>query len=461
MTKTRRRLIAPWTVSCTVACTVLLLATTTSNGQEDNHPPQGFTALFNGQNLDGWYVLETMDPRKFNALPEAERMRLVEEGRAKKSEHWRVENGEIVNDGTGPYLTTEGEYRDFELWIDYKTVPKADSGIYLKATPQVQIWDTTEEGGKWNIGADKGSGGLWNNSPGAPGKDPLVHADKPFGQWNRVRIVQVGSRTSVWLNDQQVVDHAIMENYWDRNVPLINRGPIQLQTHGGEIRWKNIFIRELSPKEANAILASHGDEGFQPIFDGKSFEGWAGPTDNYEIVDGNIRCRAGKGGTIYTKDEYSDFVARLEFRLPPAGNNGLAIRYPGQGDTAYVGMCELQVLDNEHPNYANLDPRQYHGSAYGMVAAHRGYLRETGEWNFQEVTVKGSTIKVELNGTVILDCDLSQVTEFMADRPHPGKDRTSGYFGLAGHNDPVEFRRLRIERLDSVTAPSDSTQKSR
>lgn len=458
MISVQRSSATPKLACFTAFCIGWLLVTATTNAQEDNHPPQGFTALFNGQNLDGWYVLETMDPRIFNALPEEERKRLVQQGHATKGEHWRVENGEIVNDGTGPYLTTEKEFRDFELWIDYKTVPKADSGIYLKATPQVQIWDTTEEGGKWNIGADKGSGGLWNNSPGAAGKDPLVHADKPFGEWNRVRIVQVGSRTSVWLNDQLVVDHAIMENYWDRNLPLINRGPIQLQTHGGEIRWKNIFVRELSPKEANAILASRADESFQPIFDGKSFEGWDGPTDNYEIVDGNIRCRPGKGGTIYTREQYSDFVVRLEFRLPPAGNNGLAIRYPGHGDTAYVGMCELQVLDNEHPKYANLDPRQYHGSAYGMVAAHRGYLRETGEWNFQEVTVKGSTIKVELNGTVILDCDLSQVTEFMGDRPHPGKDRTTGHFGLAGHNDPVEFRRLRIERLESSTEHSESTE---
>ena len=140
-------------------------------------------------------------------------------------------------------------------------------------------------------------------------------------------------------------------------------------------------------------------------------------------------------------------MARLEFKLPPGGNNGLAIRYPGQGDTAYKGMCELQVLDNEAEKFAKLDARQYHGSAYGMVAAHRGYHRPTGEWNFQQVTVNGSTIKVELNGTLILDCDLKTVKEYMGDRPHPGKDRTSGYFGLAGHSDPVEFRNLSIKKL--------------
>ena len=406
-----------------------------------------FVSLFNGKDLSGWHAIETYDPRKMAALPEAERNQKIAAARATTGEHWRVENGEIVNDGKGPYLTTDKSYRDFELKIEYKTVPLADSGIYLKATPQVQIWDTTEEA-KFKLGANKGSGGLWNNSPGAAGKDPLVLADKPFGQWNKLRIRQVGSRTSVWMNDQLVVDHAIMENYWGRDLPLIASGPIQLQTHGGEIRWRNISIREFSPEQANAILDSHGQEGFESAFNHSNFDGWKGPIDNYEIVNGNLRCKAGKGGTIYTEQEYGDFVTRFEFKLPPGGNNGLAIRYPGKGDTAYVGMCELQVLDDEHEKFrGKLDNRQYHGSAYGMVASHRGYLRPAEQWNFQEVTVKGSSIKVELNGTLILDCDLSDVNEYMGGRPHPGKNRSRGHFGFAGHSDPVEFRNIRIKSL--------------
>ena len=151
---------------------------------------------------------------------------------------------------------------------------------------------------------------------------------------------------------------------------------------------------------------------------------------------------------LHTEKEYSDFAVRLEFKLPPAGNNGLAIRYPGKGgDPAYFGMCELQVLDNEDPKYAKLDPRQYHGSAYGMTAAPRGYLRPVGQWNFQEVTVIGSTVKVELNGNVILTTDLATVTEYMANTPHPGKDLTSGFFGFAGHGDAVAFRNVQIKSL--------------
>lgn len=410
--------------------------------------PSGFTPLFNGQDLTGWYGLEHFDPRKLRAMTDEERAQKRAANLAEFTKRWTIENAELVNDGKGPYATTEKEFGDIELLIDYKTVARADSGIYLRANPQVQIWDFTEAGGKWNIGADKGSGGLWNNSKGAPGKDPLVLADKPFGEWNHFRILQVGDKTTVYLNDKLVVDHAAHENFWDRKRPLWPKGPIQLQTHGGEIRWRNIFIREIPAEEANAILQQLDDDGFKTVFNGTNFDGWDGPTGNYEVKDGSIVCKAGRGGTIHTKEVYSDFVVRLEFKLPPGGNNGLAIRYPGSGDTAYAGMCELQVLDDSAPKYAKLDPRQAHGSAYGMAAALRGYLRPTGEWNFQQVTVKGSTIKVELNGTTILDSDLSKVTDFLGNRPHPGKDRESGHFGFAGHNDPVQFRHVRIKRLN-------------
>lgn len=216
--------------------------------------PEGFTALFNGTDLSGWWGLDTEDPAKWMAIaPE----RLAEK-KAKSLEniakHWSVEGDELVNDGKGLFLTTDKDYGDFELRLDYKTVAKADSGIYLRAIPQVQIWDTTEAGGKWKIGADKGSGGLWNNKEGTPGRDPLVLADKPFGEWNSVRVLMAGEIVTVYLNEKLVVDHAKMQNYFNRGGPLPKVGPIQLQTHGGEIRWRNVFVRELTAAE----VATHG-----------------------------------------------------------------------------------------------------------------------------------------------------------------------------------------------------------
>ena len=412
-------------------------------------PPKGFTALFNGTDLAGWHGMPHFDPYKLAAMPEADRKTQIEKWTADAKKHWTVEKGELVNDGFGAYLTTDQEFGDIELLIEYKTVAFADSGIYLRATPQVQIWDTTKEGKKWDLGADKGSGGLWNNSKGSPGQLPLVLADRPFGQWNTMRITQVGERVTVIFNDKLVVDHARLENFWKKKpyVPLLKKAPIQLQTHGGEIRWRNVFIREIGSVEANAILREKQSEGFVDVFNGKDFTGWAGPIENYEVTDGAIVCKPKKGGNIHTKAEYSDFVARVEYKLPPAGNNGLAIRYPGKGQVSADAMCEVQILDDESPKYLKLDARQYNGSAYGMVPAHRGYLRSVGEWNFMEVTARGPTLMVELNGTRILDTDLSKITEFMGKRPHPGKDRTSGHFGFAGHNDPVAFRNIQIKSL--------------
>lgn len=408
--------------------------------------------LFNGSDLSGWHG---NNPHTTAKADPADREKAVAAQQPEFQTHWRVENGELVNDGHGPYATTDQEFGDIEFTVDYKTVAKADSGIYLRGTPQIQIWDTTKGGGKWDRGADKGSGGLFNNRKGQPGQLPLALADNAFGQWNRFRVTQVGARTWVELNHKLVVDGAIMENYWDkaRTTPLPARGPIHLQTHGGEIRWRNITARDIDSNEA--ITRLRGDDskyGFSPIFNGTDLEGWAGAKNDYEVVGGAIVCKPGRGGVLFTEQQYSDFVVRLEFQLPAGGNNGLAIRYPGSGRASYDGMCELQVLDNDDNKYKNLDPRQYHGSVYGVAPAHRGYLRPVGQWNYQEVTVRGSTIRVELNGTVIVDADVSKVTEYKDGLDHPGIGLTQGHFGFAGHNDPVKFRNIAIKQLSRPTA---------
>ncbi|MFT5031427.1 MAG: hypothetical protein ACI9VS_003896 [Candidatus Binatia bacterium] len=417
-----------------------------------NAADDGFRPLFNGKDLSGWYGDNPHVTTKAIAKKEKREDAIAKQQPEFKA-HWSVDNTELVNDGKGPYATTKEEFGDIEFHIDYKTVAKADSGIYLRGTPQVQIWDTTPEGGK--VGpprnADKGSGALFNNTKDKPGQLPLVLADRAFGEWNQFRITQLGSRTTVYYNDKLVVANAIMENYWDktRKTPLPAKGVIHLQTHGGEIRWRNIKTRDIGSEEANWLLRGNDQAlGFKSIFNGKDLNGWAGEKENYEVRDGAIACKAGKGGTLFTEDVYGDFVVRLEFQLPTGGNNGLAIRYPGKGNAAYAAMCELQVLDNTAEKYAKLDKRQYHGSAYGIAPAHRGYLRPIGDWNYQEVTVKGSTIKVELNGTVILDTDVSEPKEYMAKSPHPGIGLKEGHFGFAGHNDPVMFRNIMIKRLD-------------
>jgi hypothetical protein len=220
----------------------------------DPAPPAGFRTLFNGKDLAGWYG---WNPHSSAKLTGEKLEANLKQQRADFPNHWRVENGELVNAGTGPYATTDAEFGDIELRIEYKTVPHADSGIYLRGAPQVQIWDKNQvfDPKKPDRKPHLGSGGLFNNTPNTPGRDPLVLADKPFGEWNSFRIVQVGARTWVWLNDKLVVDGNVMENYWDRAKPLPAKGPIMLQTHGGEIRWRNIFVHEISAEEGKKIVA--------------------------------------------------------------------------------------------------------------------------------------------------------------------------------------------------------------
>lgn len=220
----------------------------------DPAPPAGFRAIFNGKDLSDWYGL---NPHLVVKLEGEKKEANLKQQREEFPKHWSVENGELVNSGTGPYATTEADFGDIELLVEYKTVPHADSGIYLRGTPQVQIWDKNQifDPKKPDRKPQLGSGGLFNNTPGAPGRDPLVVADKPFGEWNSFRIRQIGARTWVWLNDQLVVDGKTMENYWDRSKPLPEKGPIMLQTHGGEIRWRNLFVHEITPDEAKKIIA--------------------------------------------------------------------------------------------------------------------------------------------------------------------------------------------------------------
>ena len=213
-----------------------------------------FRPIFNGKDLTGWYGLNPHLVVKLEGEKKAEALKKMRDEFAKD---WKVENGELVNDGHGPYATTEEEFGDIEFLIEYKTVAGADSGIYLRGCPQVQIWDKSQvfDPAKSTRRPHLGSGGLFNNTPDTPGRDPLVVADKPMGEWNSFRIRQIGARTWVWLNDKLVVDGNVMENYYDRTKPLPAKGPIMLQTHGGEIRWRNLKVREIGAEEAKKILA--------------------------------------------------------------------------------------------------------------------------------------------------------------------------------------------------------------
>lgn len=208
------------------------------------------------------------------------------------------------------------------------------------------------------------------------------------------------------------------------------------------------------PAQASAFEApaDERESGFVPLFDGRSLAGWVGDVDGYAAQNGAIVCRQEKGGNLFAEKQYADFILRLEIKIPPGGNNGIAVRSPlEKGNVAYSGT-EIQVLDDPHPMYATIKPYQHHGSVYGVVPAKPGALKPAGEWNVQEIVVRGRKIQVTLNGRTIVDADLDEATKNgPADgKPHPGLARKSGYVGFLGHGSPVEFRNIRIKELRSA-----------
>lgn len=209
----------------------------------DNVPPQGFVALFNGKDLTGWQALAA-DPPVWAGLKPEQQAKLQADADARMRQHWTVDHGELHYDGQASSLQTIARYRDFEMFVDWSIEKGGDSGIYIRGCPQVQIWDNPV-----------GSGGLYNNKKNA--HDPTAFADRPTGQWNRFHIIVKGDRVTVFLNGKSVVDNVQLENYWDRSKPLPAVGPIELQHHGTNLRFKNVFVRDLTPTPPTPAQADH------------------------------------------------------------------------------------------------------------------------------------------------------------------------------------------------------------
>ena len=199
-----------------------------------NEPPEGFVALFNGEDLDGWKGL-VGNPITRARMTRSELDSVQARADEDMLEHWSVVDGVLTFDGNGHSLCTVKEYADFELLVDWIIEDNGDSGIYLRGSPQVQIWDPAE----WSVG----SGGLYNNQKGQ--SDPLTTADNPIGEWNKFRIIMIGERVTVYLNHILVVDDVVMENYWERSRPIYPTGQIELQSHSTPLYFRNIFIREI------------------------------------------------------------------------------------------------------------------------------------------------------------------------------------------------------------------------
>ncbi len=402
----------------------------------------GFVSLFNGKDLSGWKAL-VGNPISRSKMTSTQLEDAQNKTNEKTKGDWIVKDGLLIFTGHGDNLATTNQYGDVEMYVDWKITEKGDAGIYLRGSPQVQIWDTSRR----EVGAQVGSGGLYNNEKNP--KNPLVVADNKIGEWNQFHIIMKGEKVTVYLNGQLVTDNVTLENYWDRKQPIFAKEQLELQAHGTYVAYRNIYLRELSANKPFVLSEEEKQQGFTVLYDGTHMDQWTGNTAGYLSEGGAITVHPElSGGNLYTKDEFADFEYRFEFQLTPGANNGIGIRAPLEGDAAYVGM-EIQVLDSEADMYKNLQVYQYHGSVYGVIPAKRGFLKPLGEWNKEQIIAKGNKIKVILNGEVIVDGDIkeSSANGTIDHKEHPGLLRPSGHIGFLGHGDVVRFRNIRVKKL--------------
>ncbi len=414
----------------------------------------GFVTMFNGKDLTGWKGLLAApydNPYQRAKLNKTKLAKLQKEANESMAKSWSAVDGTILFNGEGSSLCTEKQYGNFEMYVDWMLYDgkEPDAGIYLRGTPQVQIWDTR----RTDVGAQVGSGGLYNNSVNA--NKPLKVADNPVGQWNSFYIKMTDERVTVYLNGELVVNNVIMENYWDRSLPIILKEQIELQAHGSKVAYRNLYIKELPQAEPYQLSAQEKKEGFKLLFDGTSLNEWQGDKTNYATENGTIAVRKrGSGfGNLYTKDEYGDFIFRFEFKLTAGANNGVGIRTPMGKDAAYHGM-EIQILDHFNPIYTSwLKPYQHHGSVYGVIAPKVfDALKPVGEWNTEEIYAKGDYIRVTVNGIVITEGNIREASEGGTKTRdglnHPGLLNKKGYIGFLGHGSELWLRNVRIKSLD-------------
>ena len=419
-------------------------------------PPAGFTPLFNGTDLVGWRGRPHFDPVKEAEGTPEERVAQQAGWDTDMAAHWKVADGVIVNDGHGVFLTTDRDYADFELQLDWMfPEPCGDSGIYLRANPQVQLWDPACER-DFKHGCQKGSGGLWNNPTGSAGKDPLVKADRPIGDWNTTRIRMQGDRVTVVLNDQLVVDNSPLANYFTKGkTPLPDRGPIQIQTHGAPMHVRNVSIRELG------TLDGSGPE-WRDLGEA-DFENVNGAADTWTWNNGLAHCTGKPVGVIRTKRPLTNFEMAAEWRhLSTGGNSGIFLWAPPEAFKDLApgklppGGIEVQILDHgyteqyEQKTGKKADWFRTDGDVFPVGSssmrpfppvAPNGkrsfplgrHSRGTPEWNHYYIRAINGEVRLWVNGH-----EVSGGAECVP---------ATGFLCLESEGAPVEFRRLRIREL--------------
>jgi hypothetical protein len=408
----------------------------------DGQSPADFQPLFNGSNLDGWEVYQG------------------------KGDQWFAAGGELRTSNnlgyrTSGWLMTRDTYSDFELRLEYKLGARGNSGIALRspfegdpafAGMEVALLDDASYPQRK---PEENNGSIWGLST------PRQAAALPAGQWNRMRLIANRRRVSVYINGSLVQD-LDLDDYRGQAARfpgvLRDSGRIGLQNHTGDASFRNIQIRSLAgsepPPESIVALDGESKSGFRTLFSGNDLDGWEvyqGQGNQWSASRGELQTFNNRGfrtaGWLMTRDTYSDFELRLEYKLGARGNSGIALHSPLEGDPAYTGM-EVQLLDDA--TYTGLKPEQYSGSIYGLSAPRQAAAKPAGQWNRVRLIANQRRVTVYVNDTLVQDLDLDGYKD--QTEKFPGVLRDGGRIGLQNHTGDASFRNIEIKELTSGSA---------
>ena len=384
-----------------------------------------YEPIFNDRDLTGWTTaLADVDKRK--KLKPEELAKEEAEADKRKAEHWTVKDGVLCFDGKGDDLATEKKYADFDLLLEWKILPDSDSG------------------------------GLYNNqiSPNSP----LIRADRPVGEWNKMRVRAVQDRINVWLNDVRVVEETPLQNFWDPNTKIAKLGPIELQAHSSPV-----FFRNIRAKDIPVPRALFQPPSWFPLFNQQDLSYWTCKAGSWTVEDAAMKCKG--GSSIFNDRGHHDYVFSGEFKLSKGAKSGIYFRTTDTSDPDVNGFLLVLADEPSREKPGKTD----NGALAGLVPPKELKMRPVGEWNTFAITCDGSHIDVVLNGDRIIDTDLTQWTEVGKNpdgtaNPYGTLLKDLNPHGFVGFKDsddtPVWFRHLSMLPIEQLP-PGIRSQRNR
>ncbi len=414
----------------------LCLASTVTSLPAVQEEANTFRPLLHESDLGGWWGCGW---EEHQLLGEADSSGMQGRHAEQLAKEWTSKDGVLSTKGSRLRLTSIESFKDFELQMKFKLEEGAYGGVSLRARAMLDFWDTEtlshpsiafgtlNERGKLYAGY-KGSGGLSSNAAWTPGHSPSVIADKPRGEWNDLRLVLVGTRLSLWLNDVLVQDHVEVDNEQGRNSPLPASGHLQLVGYRGEIQWRDIEVREIAHAESLRLFEHAASDDIASIST-SALSAWKGPTENWEVVGEALRSSAA-GDWMHSAEEADHFTLRLEYEAPAGSGAALLLRAKGSGIEDGVGVeIPLVATGSALSKTTN--------SFQDQLALRASSAQRPGEWNALAVQLVGESLRVELNGVRVLEGQL----------PLLGLEgiNPKGFIGLKAKGAGLGVRRMSLE----------------